>query len=237
MKTVARAARARPGRRDLPGGHAHPLGLARASPSAASGGSRSRAARPWCRSRSPDPSTRATAGRSSRSACTCGSAPALTYPRVENPSPFLAGEVTERIWPCVGLQWEWLGGLPPLRTAAVVGGGSMGTAISSVLARAGLEVQLGCRTTSQAARLLDDRENSAYMPGVALDGGDRAQDRARDRVRAASTWSCSPCPAAACPPRSARSARASATAAPCWSRPRASCRRSAPRRPPTSPSG
>jgi 1-acyl-sn-glycerol-3-phosphate acyltransferase len=95
----------------------------------------------------------------------------LTYPRVEDPSPFLAGEVTERIWPCVGLQWEWLGGLPPLRKAAVVGGGSMGTAIASVLARAGLEVQLGCRTTSQAARLLDDRENSAYLPGVALDSG------------------------------------------------------------------
>jgi glycerol-3-phosphate dehydrogenase (NAD(P)+) len=97
----------------------------------------------------------------------CG--PPLTYPRVENPSPFLAGEVTERIWPCVGLQWEWLGGLPPLRKAAVVGGGSMGTAIASVLARAGLEVQLGCRTTSQAARLLDDRENAAYLPGVALE--------------------------------------------------------------------
>ena len=63
--------------------------------------------------------------------------PAVRYPRVENPSPFLAGEVTERIWPCVGLQWEWLGGLPPLRTAAEIGGGSMGTAISSVLARAG----------------------------------------------------------------------------------------------------
>jgi glycerol-3-phosphate dehydrogenase (NAD(P)+) len=93
----------------------------------------------------------------------------LTYPRVEDPSPFLAGEVTERIWPCVGLQWEWLGGLPPLRKAAVVGGGSMGTAIASVLARAGLEVQLGCRTTSQAARLLDDRENQTYLPGVALD--------------------------------------------------------------------
>src|SRR5829696_4381096 len=97
--------------------------------------------------------------------------PALTYPRVEHPSQFLAGEVTERIWPCVGLQWEWLGGLPPLRTAAVVGGGSMGTAIASVLARAGLDVQLGCRTTSQAARLLDDRENAVYMPGVALESG------------------------------------------------------------------
>jgi glycerol-3-phosphate dehydrogenase (NAD(P)+) len=98
----------------------------------------------------------------------CGAA--LTYPRVDDPSPFLAGEVTERIWPCVGLQWEWLGGLPPLRKAAVVGGGSMGTAIASVLARGGLEVQLGCRTTSQAARLLDDRENADYLPGVALDG-------------------------------------------------------------------
>src|SRR5919112_1341756 len=97
----------------------------------------------------------------------CG--PPLTFPRVDDPSPFLAGEVTERIWPCVGLQWEWLGGLPPLRTAAVVGAGSMGTAIASVLARAGLEVQLGCRTTSQAARLLDDRENAAYLPGVPLD--------------------------------------------------------------------
>jgi 1-acyl-sn-glycerol-3-phosphate acyltransferase len=93
----------------------------------------------------------------------------LTYPRVDNPSPFLAGEVTERIWPCVGLQWEWLGGLPPLRTAAVIGAGSMGTAIASVLARAGLEVQLGCRTTSQAARLLEERENPAYMPGLTLD--------------------------------------------------------------------
>ena len=36
----------------------------------------------------------------------CG--PPLTFPRVDDPSPFLAGEVTERIWPCVSLQWEWL---------------------------------------------------------------------------------------------------------------------------------
>jgi glycerol-3-phosphate dehydrogenase (NAD(P)+) len=62
----------------------------------------------------------------------------LTFPHVEDPSPFLAGEVTERIWPCVELQWEWLGGLPPLRTAAVIGAGRMGTATSIVLARAGL---------------------------------------------------------------------------------------------------
>jgi glycerol-3-phosphate dehydrogenase (NAD(P)+) len=93
----------------------------------------------------------------------------LTFPRVDDPSPFLAGEVTERIWPCVGLQWEWLGGLPPLRTAAVVGAGCMGTAISTVLARAGLDVQLGCRTAAQAERLDAERENGDYLPGVALD--------------------------------------------------------------------
>ena len=37
----------------------------------------------------------------------------LTYPLVESPSPSLAGAVTARIWPCVSLQWEWLGGAPP----------------------------------------------------------------------------------------------------------------------------
>jgi glycerol-3-phosphate dehydrogenase (NAD(P)+) len=95
--------------------------------------------------------------------------PPLTFPRVDDPSPFLAGEVTERIWPCVGLQWEWLGGLPPLRTAAVVGAGCMGTAIASVLSRTGLEVQLGCRTAAQAARLEAERENRDYLPGVTLD--------------------------------------------------------------------
>jgi glycerol-3-phosphate dehydrogenase (NAD(P)+) len=93
----------------------------------------------------------------------------LTFPRVADPSPFLAGEVTERIWPCVELQWEWLGGLPPLRTAAVVGGGCMGTASAVVLTRAGLHVQLGCRTGAQAARLAADRENADYLPGVELD--------------------------------------------------------------------
>jgi glycerol-3-phosphate dehydrogenase (NAD(P)+) len=96
----------------------------------------------------------------------CG--PPLTFPRVEDPSPFLAGEVTERIWPCVGLQWEWLGGLPPLRTAAVVGAGSMGTAAAVVLARAGLQVQLGCRTGAQAESLRADRENTRYLPGLQL---------------------------------------------------------------------
>jgi glycerol-3-phosphate dehydrogenase (NAD(P)+) len=96
----------------------------------------------------------------------CG--PPLTFPQVKRPSPRLAQEVTERIWPCVELQWEWLGGLPPLRTAAVVGAGCMGTAMATVLARAGLEVQLGCRSFAQAELLARERENPAYLPGLEL---------------------------------------------------------------------
>jgi glycerol-3-phosphate dehydrogenase (NAD(P)+) len=34
----------------------------------------------------------------------------LRYPTVENCSPALAGAVTDRIWACISLQWEWLGG-------------------------------------------------------------------------------------------------------------------------------
>jgi 1-acyl-sn-glycerol-3-phosphate acyltransferase len=45
----------------------------------------------------------------------------LTYPQVDRPSRSLAQAVTDRIWPCVQLQWEWLGGTPPIRTAAIVG--------------------------------------------------------------------------------------------------------------------
>jgi glycerol-3-phosphate dehydrogenase (NAD(P)+) len=34
----------------------------------------------------------------------------LTFPTTGNSSPALASAVTERIWSCVSLQWEWLGG-------------------------------------------------------------------------------------------------------------------------------
>jgi hypothetical protein len=33
---------------------------------------------------------------------------ALTFPQVEQPSAALAGAVTDRIWPSVELQWDWL---------------------------------------------------------------------------------------------------------------------------------
>jgi glycerol-3-phosphate dehydrogenase (NAD(P)+) len=96
---------------------------------------------------------------------------ALTIPRVESASKQLATEVTARIWPCVELQWEWLGGLPPLRTAAVIGAGSMGTGMAALLARAGLEVQLGCRAREQAERIATAGRNDRYLPQVELPPG------------------------------------------------------------------
>jgi glycerol-3-phosphate dehydrogenase (NAD(P)+) len=93
---------------------------------------------------------------------------ALRFPQVEAASPTLARAVTDRIWPCVMLQWEWLGGLPPLRRVAVIGAGSWGTSLAVSLARAGLEVDLACRTREQAEALVETRENTAYLPGVSL---------------------------------------------------------------------
>jgi 1-acyl-sn-glycerol-3-phosphate acyltransferase len=92
----------------------------------------------------------------------------LRFPVVDAPSPALAAAVSDRIWPCVMLQWEWLGGLPSLRRAAVIGAGSWGTSLAVCLARAGLEVDLGCRTHEQATELALTRENAAYLAGVAL---------------------------------------------------------------------
>jgi glycerol-3-phosphate dehydrogenase (NAD(P)+) len=39
----------------------------------------------------------------------------LGFPTVTNTSPSLAAAVTERIWACVSLQWEWLGGVAARR--------------------------------------------------------------------------------------------------------------------------
>lgn len=40
----------------------------------------------------------------------------LRFALVENPTPAEATAATERIWPCVVLQWDWLGGEMPART-------------------------------------------------------------------------------------------------------------------------
>ena len=85
----------------------------------------------------------------------------LRFPRVEEPSPQMARAVMERVWACVELQWEWLGGTAPLRRAAIVGAGAWGTGLAVALARAG---------TRGRARLphrragLTPRENARQRP-------------------------------------------------------------------------
>jgi glycerol-3-phosphate dehydrogenase (NAD(P)+) len=93
---------------------------------------------------------------------------AMTFPRAAEPSQGLAETVTARIWPNVLLQWEDLGGLPPMRRAAVIGAGSWGTAVAVLLARGGLEVQLGARSAERVAELVEAGENRRYLPGVPL---------------------------------------------------------------------
>lgn len=94
----------------------------------------------------------------------------LQFPQTASPSPELAQAVTDRIWPHVGFLWEWLGGFPPLRTVVVVGSGSWGTAVATLLANVGLDVTLGSRTREQADEMDRERRNERYLPGVDLSG-------------------------------------------------------------------
>ena len=93
---------------------------------------------------------------------------ALTFPRAEDPSRGLATNVTARIWPNIELQWEDLGGLPPMRRAAVIGAGSWGTAVAVLLARGGLEVQIATRSAAHAAEIEEAGENRRYLECVRL---------------------------------------------------------------------
>jgi len=122
----------------------------------------------------------------------------LTFPRVNRPSRALATAVTDRIWPCVMLQWEWLGGLPPLRRVAVLGAGSWGTALAVALARAGFEVDLGCRSAEQAKEVGRGRQNARYLPGVRLPDAVRVA-RASELKLAAQDLVCLAVPACALP--------------------------------------
>ena len=134
----------------------------------------------------------------------------MTFPRTEHPSPALAATVTARIWPNIELQWEWLGGLPPLRKAAVIGAGSWGTAMAVLLARGGLEVQLGTRSDEKAAEIGAKRENPDYLPGRRACPRPSPSSAPATSSSPASTSSAWPCRRPRCPPRSARSATGSA---------------------------
>jgi glycerol-3-phosphate dehydrogenase (NAD(P)+) len=81
----------------------------------------------------------------------------LTFPKVDNPSPSLAGAVTDRIWPCVELQWEWLGGTPGIRRAGIIGQGVTAARIAHALTTAGFEVErIAEDRTSRRALAHDD---------------------------------------------------------------------------------
>jgi glycerol-3-phosphate dehydrogenase (NAD(P)+) len=54
------------------------------------------------------------------------------------------------------------------RRATVIGAGSFGTAVAVVLTRGGMRTTLQARTADQAERLLADRENQLYLPGIEL---------------------------------------------------------------------
>jgi glycerol-3-phosphate dehydrogenase (NAD(P)+) len=97
----------------------------------------------------------------------------LHFPQVEQPSPQLAGAVTERIWPCVELQWEWLGGAAPIRRVSIVGAGAWGTGLAIRLANAGVQVELGCRTPEQAEAIARDRVNEQYLGDLRVPDGVR----------------------------------------------------------------
>ena len=91
----------------------------------------------------------------------------LHFPQVDHASPQLAAAVTNRIWPCVALQWEWLGGLAPIRRACVIGTGRWGTFLAVSLARAGYDVDLGC-SSDERARLIAETRESPRFPGLEL---------------------------------------------------------------------
>ena len=72
-------------------------------------------------------------------------------------------------------------------TVAVVGAGSWGTALAVHLARIGHAVDLCARDGALVARMLEERENVAYLPGVALPDGVQPTTDAAAAVAAAST--------------------------------------------------
>jgi glycerol-3-phosphate dehydrogenase (NAD(P)+) len=102
----------------------------------------------------------------------------LTFPKVESPSPALAGAVTDRIWPCVELQWEWLGGTPSIRRAAIVGDGVAAARLADTLARAGFEVERGARGDLSHNDLVCFAMPARELPNAVERHGPRIPERA-----------------------------------------------------------
>ena len=152
----------------------------------------------------------------------------LRFPHVENASPALAGAVTDRIWPCVMLQWEWLGGLPPIRRAAIIGAGTWGTSLAvcarprRLRGRSRLPHRTSRPQRSRAARendALPARRRAARRRSRVVRAAELELGGARPRLPRRA----GPRAARACSPPTASGSRAAPA---CSCSPRASCRRS-----------
>jgi glycerol-3-phosphate dehydrogenase (NAD(P)+) len=68
---------------------------------------------------------------------------------------------------------------------SVVGGGAWGTALASHCVRAGLTVRIWIREPELVAAINDRRENTAFLPGVALPEGMHATSRLEEAIAGA----------------------------------------------------
>ena len=55
-----------------------------------------------------------------------------------------------------------------METVSILGAGSWGTALATVVAEKGLDVTLWCRNSDHASQMAKIRENKLYLPGVNL---------------------------------------------------------------------
>jgi len=74
-----------------------------------------------------------------------------------------------------------------MSTIAVLGAGAWGTALAVELARAGYRVTLCARRSDHAAAIREQRENAAYLSGVALPEAIEISDRWADAAGASDT--------------------------------------------------
>jgi glycerol-3-phosphate dehydrogenase (NAD(P)+) len=72
-----------------------------------------------------------------------------------------------------------------MTTAAIVGGGSFGTAMACAARRAGLEVKLWAREPEIVEAINAGRGNPVFLPGIPLESGIQASRDLGDTVRAA----------------------------------------------------
>jgi glycerol-3-phosphate dehydrogenase (NAD(P)+) len=80
------------------------------------------------------------------------------------------------------------GGGVRFRRAAVIGGGAWGTALAALLARNGVPTRIWARESDVAAAINERRENTQFLPGVALPDTLEASDNLSEAARGAEAF-------------------------------------------------